>query len=703
MKTTQYSLRLILVLFVLNLSYFSKGQLIISEYLEGASFDKCIELYNTTANTINLTGYNIKLYANGNTSATSTINLTGSIESCGTFVLCHSSASQIGSADQTNGSLSFNGDDAVGLYNGTTLLDIFGNIGNDPGSQWTGVGSGTQNGGFIRNASYCTGVTTDPTGTGPASFTTFTALNWTPVGQTGTTLGTHASNCGACSTNTISTGVISGASFNVDCTISTTDAGTIAFTSTGVYAGGNIYSAEISDATGSFSSPMTIGTLVSTANSGIINFTIPATMTTGVGYLIRIVSNSPATTGSSSSSFTIVQNGICGPTLPSSEGLIINEWSNGPSGNKEYYEFVVAGQCGATVDIRGYILDDNNGTFTTPASYSGTSSGIAPGHFRFSNSTQWGAIPVGSLIVIYNNNDINPDLPAPDPTDANNDSLYVVPHDNPLFERCLSYPASSSPDSVYIPCTYATSPLTGWGALSLRNSGDAIQVRHPDGSYYHGVSYGGSEMSGGPNNLKQFTGSGSNTVGWFNSGDFFDIGNWSSGATAGNQTPGLPNNAANYAWLLAMRDPTSTTCPIVVLPIEIVSFHGTNKDGINHLSWRTESERNSLNFEIQRSNDGNIWQTIATAVAAGESQQDIDYRQYDFHFPAEVNYYRLKQNDGDGVSSIHPKIIVLDNRIGNEPILVRVVNILGQDIEKSVKGIQIHIYSDGTSKKVLKH
>lgn len=504
-----------------------------------------------------------------------------------------------------------------------------------------------------------------------------------------------------CVPNSITTGAITGGPFTVDCS-GTDDTGTVAFTSLGVYTAGNIYSAEMSDASGSFASPIVIGTLASTANSGSISFTIPAAMPTGTGYLIRIVSDSPITTGTSSSSFSITQTGTCGPSLPGSEGLIINEWSNGPTGSQEYYEFVVAGQCGTTVDIRGYILDDNNGTFTNPADYSGTASGIAPGHFRFSNAGQWASIPVGSLIVIYNNDDINPDLPAPDPTDANNDSLYVVPHDDALFERCLSFPTSSSPDSIYVPCTYSTSPLNGWGALSLRNSGDAIQVRFPDGSYYHGVSYGGSEISGGPHNLKQFTGGGGGMVGWFNSGDFFDVSNWSSGSTTGNQTPGLPNNAANYAWLLAMRDPLAATCPIVVLPVEISSFSGKKINETNVLRWTTESERNSMNFELQRSNDGKTWETIHTAVAGGNSSITLNYSHVDYSFPLLVNYYRLKQNDIDGISNIHPKIVVIDNSEQNKVQLVKIVNILGQEIKPDTKGLQIHIYDDGTSIKTFK-
>ena len=45
----------------------------------------------------------------------------------------------------------------------------------------------------------------------------------------------------------------------------------------------------------------------------------------------------------------------------------INEFSNGPSGSQEYIELVVVdtssgvSSCTACIDIRGWIIDDNNG------------------------------------------------------------------------------------------------------------------------------------------------------------------------------------------------------------------------------------------------------------------------------------------------------------------------------------------------------
>ena len=697
-------LRLILLAVTMLQIFDADAQLIISEYLEGTSNNKCIELFNTTGADINLSSYSLRRYTNGNSNPT-TILLSGTITSCGTHVICNSSseAALLAITNQTSGSLSHNGDDAYDLFDGSSVIDVFGDIGCDPGSEWTAAGTnGTKDNSYIRNTSICVGVS-DPTGACSSSSFTTLATEWTSTNSNNdySDLGSHTTTCPACSapTITITTGTVTGNPFTVDCA-GTTDAGTIDFTSIGTFIGGNIYTAQLSDAAGSFASPTSIGTLASTANSGTINITIPAGTASGSGYLIRVISDNPVTTGSSSAVFTITQTGTCGPTLPA--GLIINEWSNGPAGSQEYYEFVVAGQCGELVDIRGYILDDNNGTFTTPASYSGTASGIAPGHFRFAFVAQWASIPVGSLILIYNANDPNTDLPADDPTDANNDSLYVVPHNNALFERCLSMPIATTPDSLYTPCTYTVSPLSGWGALSLRNSGDAIQVRQPDGTYYQGVSYGGSEISGGPNNLKLFTGSGSAMAGWFTNGDFFDISNWTSGAAnVTNQTAGLANNALNQAWLLEMRDSQTENCPFTTLPVEITLFEGWNEPYGNKIIWETATEKNSDYFVIDRSIDGKSWIEVQTIKSVGNSETTSKYSTVDIGFEEVMNYYRLSQYDLDGTEKRHYKSVTIDNSIVSDIELIGIYNILGQPVTYEYKGLQIHVFSNGTSKKVL--
>ena len=496
---------------------------------------------------------------------------------------------------------------------------------------------------------------------------------------------------------TITTGAITGAPFNVDCTASTIDNGSIAFTSTSTFNVGNIYTAELSDETGNFAAPTTIGTLTSTANSGNVNIAIPSGLNTSLGYLIRVVSDSPSTTGSNSSAFTITQDNPCLPSLPSSQGLLINEWSNGTTGSQEYYEFVVAGKCGDLVDIRGYILDDNNGTFSV--SFPSTS-GIAQGHLRLTNDAQWASIPVGSLIVIYNDDEAtNSGFPADDINDSDNDSLYVIPHNNSsLFEITGSLPSNAAPDSTYSIVSYLS---TSWTPLGLRNDGDAIQVRSPDGSYWHGVSYGGAEMTGGPDNMKISTSGMGSNCGWFTDGDFLDVSNWTTGSANTNETPGFENNILNLAWLRAMRDPLSPTCPFSVLPVEIINFAGENSNEGNVLYWNTASERNSDYFTIERSTNGKIWSEIGTVKSAGNSEIELTYKFIDYDFSSKINYYRLKQTDFDGITKKHYKIITIDNIELLDKNLIGIYNLLGQKIDANYIGMQLHIYDDGTSVKVF--
>lgn len=100
-------------------------------------------------------------------------------------------------------------------------------------------------------------------------------------------------------TNTITTGAITGSPFCAGSTFN------LNFTSSGTFTAGNTYTAQLSNASGSFAAPVTVGTLSSTANSGTISITIPPGTPSGSGYLIRVISNNPAITGSSSLAFTV--------------------------------------------------------------------------------------------------------------------------------------------------------------------------------------------------------------------------------------------------------------------------------------------------------------------------------------------------------------------------------------------------------------
>ena len=121
-----------------------------SEYIEISSGNnKALEIYNPTGDTIDLAAgnYVVAIYFNGATTATA-IPLTGKIEPNCTYTIVNavSTNSTLRSkANQLNGNINFNGDDAVALIKGGAtgeLLDVIGAIGFDPGTEWTGFANG---------------------------------------------------------------------------------------------------------------------------------------------------------------------------------------------------------------------------------------------------------------------------------------------------------------------------------------------------------------------------------------------------------------------------------------------------------------------------------------------------------------------------------------------------------------------------------
>jgi hypothetical protein len=113
---------------------------------------------------------------------------------------------------------------------------------------------------------------------------------------------------------TIATGSIAPLSYYVSAT--TGAAVNVPFTLTGTYNGGNTVTAQLSDASGSFASPVTIGSVSATA-SGTISATIPANTAAGTGYRIRVVSSSPVLTAANNGadiSVIVVSNSIAPTT-----------------------------------------------------------------------------------------------------------------------------------------------------------------------------------------------------------------------------------------------------------------------------------------------------------------------------------------------------------------------------------------------------
>ncbi|MAR66690.1 MAG: hypothetical protein CL833_05490 [Crocinitomicaceae bacterium] len=248
--------------------------------------------------------------------------------------------------------------------------------------------------------------------------------------------------------------------------------------------------------------------------------------------------------------------------------LIINEVSQGVSGNKEYVEFLVADtaafyDCGLTsppcVDIRGWIFDDNSG-------YHG-SGGVAPGAIRFSNDPLWSCMELGTIIVIYNDADPNPMMPPDDLTNSDGNCAIVAPVSNTsLFESNPTTPGA-------VACSYPSTgwiPGGNWSSTVLANSGDCARIVDLAGCEVFSVCWASNNMntqiyfSGGSTSGSSAT----NTVYFFNGSDPTVQSNWTIGcadvAACGveEQTPGAPNNPANAAYIAQFNNGCTALTPI---------------------------------------------------------------------------------------------------------------------------------------------
>lgn len=206
--------------FILTLSSFSLvaqdcSELFFSEYVEGSSNNKAVEIYNPTNTPIDLSSYSIERYSNGSDAVSDEMNLSGTLNAGETWIVTNSdtnSANEFGyimvelynMADQWApvypSPLYMNGNDAMTLSKNGTIIDIIGKIGEDPGDAWTDdatAGFTDANGGawwtknhtLVRKANVKTGVTTSPILFNPAAEWDSLSIN------TWTNLGTHECDC----------------------------------------------------------------------------------------------------------------------------------------------------------------------------------------------------------------------------------------------------------------------------------------------------------------------------------------------------------------------------------------------------------------------------------------------------------------------------------------------------------------------------
>jgi Secretion system C-terminal sorting domain len=119
-----------------------------------------------------------------------------------------------------------------------------------------------------------------------------------------------------------------------------------------------------------------------------------------------------------------------------------------------------------------------------------------------------------------------------------------------------------------------------------------------------------------------------------------------SGATAGTGNNLIDNIVITYD---------------AVLAVDFKSFSASKNNSNNiFLAWQTASEKNNALFNIEHSADGESFFKIGETKGKGNSTVEQNYSFTDANPLRGINYYRLKQVDFDGATTLS-KIISIDN------------------------------------------
>ena len=226
---------------------------------------------------------------------------------------------------------------------------------------------------------------------------------------------------------------------------------------------------------------------------------------------------------------------------------IINEWSQGDGGSKEWVEIVTIQD---NLDMRGWVLSDDSDAYCT---------------FLDGAESPWASVPMGTVIVIYNGGDRDTNLPEDDLTVVESGNKQVVSAHNEasLFvnETWSGFSNNTSTDNPKLTDGASRAIIHDWD----QGNNGAFTSICPGGSTAIYYTAGGEE--------------GVSTAA-----------NWTSAAaTSPEVTPATGNGGSNSEWL----DET--------LPVELSSFSATIPgDNEVLIRWITQSETDMLGYNLLR-------------------------------------------------------------------------------------------------------
>jgi Secretion system C-terminal sorting domain len=112
------------------------------------------------------------------------------------------------------------------------------------------------------------------------------------------------------------------------------------------------------------------------------------------------------------------------------------------------------------------------------------------------------------------------------------------------------------------------------------------------------------------------------------------------------------------------------------LEVNLKNLFSIKLNNSNKLTWQTTSEKNNAYFNIERSNDGDVFSKIGQVKGSGTSTVTQNYQFTDATPVKGINYYRLRQVDFDGTETVSKTLSVNfdgkgQNKVKVYPTLVK--------------------------------
>jgi len=459
---------------------------------------------------------------------------------------------------------------------------------------------------------------------------------------------------------------------------------------------GNIYTVQLSDATGSFASPTVIGTLVSTALSGSISCTIPCAQAAGTGYRMRTLASNAAATGTDNgtnltinaqvlpaATISVVPNDtLCASQTVTFTAGVAN---GGPTPVYQWYKngFPVGGNSAIYTDGNPAQLDvywltmTSNAACAVPASVNSDTIHIVilnstslAGNIVFpENMTQ--SISAATDVRYFADCDLMATLTPAPPAALNGNTTVKVTIDNtvnsyngqPYVQRHYDiepannaatatasiklYAYQSEFDAYNIAATAASLPLLPTGAVDNGN----VKITQFHGTGTAPGNYTGAELLISP------------TVSW---------------------------DAVHSWWV--MDFPVTGFSGFYIhtawghpLAVKLNDISARNEGASNIVGWSSSSEASGDSYVLEHSSNGENFGELVTIPAKGRASTYSynDSKPYDG-----VNYYRVKLTDVTGNTSYTNVVTAIVKNSGS-------INV--QAYPNPVKDVLQLNYSDMTS------